>query len=148
MLQDFKEFIAKGNVIDMAIGVVMGSAFTAIVNSMVSDLITPLIGIVLGQIDLSGYSVEFMGATFGVGNFVNAVISFLIISLVLFFIVKGVSALQNAGHRNEEVVEEEPTISNEEVLLTEIRDLLSQNGGVQASKADDATPGKKASTNR
>ncbi|MGX7348289.1 large conductance mechanosensitive channel protein MscL [Aerococcus vaginalis] len=147
MLQDFKDFIAKGNVIDMAIGVVMGSAFTAIVNSMVSDLITPLIGVVLGQIDLSGYSVEFMGATFGVGNFVNAVISFLIISLVLFFIVKGVSALQNAGHRNEEVVEE-PTISNEEVLLTEIRDLLSQNGGVQASKTDDATPGKKASTNR
>ncbi|MDO4425371.1 MAG: large conductance mechanosensitive channel protein MscL [Planctomycetia bacterium] len=149
MLQDFKAFIAKGNVVDMAIGVVMGSAFTAIVNSMVSDLITPLIGIVLGQIDLSGYTVEFMGATFGVGNFVNAVISFLIISLVLFFIVKGVSALQNAGHRAgaDEETEEEPTGSNEEVLLGEIRDLLRQNGTIEANTTD-TTPNKKATINR
>lgn len=146
MLQDFKAFIAKGNVVDMAIGVVMGAAFTAIVNSMVSDLITPLIGIVLGQIDLSGYTVELMGATFGVGNFVNAVISFLIISLVLFFIVKGVSALQNAGHHGE--TDEEPTASNEEVLLGEIRDLLRQNGTIQANNTADTTPNKKATINR
>lgn len=88
MLKEFKEFMARGNVVDLAIGVVMGTAFTAIVNSIVKDLITPLIGVIMGNIDLSGYKLVLAGATFGIGNFINAVISFLVISLVLFLIVK------------------------------------------------------------
>ncbi|RAV71792.1 large conductance mechanosensitive channel protein MscL [Aerococcus mictus] len=119
MLQEFKNFIAKGNVIELAVGVVMGTAFTAIVNSLVKDILTPLLGIILGNIDLSAYSIEVAGATFGVGNFVNAIISFLLIALVLFFIVK---AFSHFKHEEKKVEEAKP--SNEEVLLTEIRDLL------------------------
>ncbi|MDO4670019.1 MAG: large conductance mechanosensitive channel protein MscL [Aerococcus sp.] len=125
MWNEFKAFIAKGNVIDMAIGVVMGSAFTAIVNSLVKDLITPGIGIILGNIDLSGYKLQVLGATFGVGNFVNAIISFLIIATVLFFIVKSLAVVEKSLAKKEAVEEAAPTPpTKEEVLLTEIRDLL------------------------
>lgn len=122
MIKEFKEFIAKGNVMDMAIGLVMGSAFTAIVNSLVADIITPLIGILLGGIDFSNWVVTVGSAELLVGNFINTIISFLLIALVLFFIIKGMNSLK----RDEEVEEvvEEAAPSNEEVLLTEIRDLL------------------------
>ena len=122
MLKEFKEFIAKGNVMDMAVGLVMGSAFTAIVNSLVADIITPLIGILLGGIDFSGWIVTVGSAELLVGNFINTIISFLLIALVLFFIIKFLNKLK----REEEVEEavEEAVPSNEEVLLTEIRDLL------------------------
>lgn len=122
MIKEFKEFIAKGNVMDMAIGLVMGSAFTAIVNSLVADIITPLIGILLGGIDFSNWVVTVGSAELLVGNFINTIISFLLIALVLFFIIKGMNSLK----RDEEVEEvvEEAVPSNEEVLLTEIRDLL------------------------
>ena len=116
MLKEFKEFMARGNVVDLAIGVVMGTAFTAIVNSIVKDLITPLIGVIMGNIDLSVLA----GATFGIGNFINAVISFLVISLVLFLIVKVTSRFKKL----EESAVEALKPSQEEVLLTEIRDLL------------------------
>lgn len=124
MWNEFKAFIAKGNVIDMAIGVVMGTAFTAIVNSLVKDIITPGIGIILGNIDLSGYKLQFLGATFGIGNFINAIISFLIIAVVLFFIVKSMAMLQRTVAKKEEEEAETILPSQEEVLLTEIRDLL------------------------
>ncbi|KXB38153.1 large conductance mechanosensitive channel protein MscL [Aerococcus christensenii] len=120
MLKEFKEFMARGNVVDLAIGVVMGTAFTAIVNSIVKDLITPLIGVIMGNIDLSGYKLVLAGATFGIGNFINAVISFLVISLVLFLIVKVTSRFKKL----EESAVDALKPSQEEVLLTEIRDLL------------------------
>ena len=120
MLKEFKEFMARGNVVDLAIGVVMGTAFTAIVNSIVKDLITPLIGVIMGNIDLSGYKLVLAGATFGIGNFINAVISFLVISLVLFLIVKVTSRFKKLEESTAEALKP----SQEEVLLTEIRDLL------------------------
>ncbi|MDO4679936.1 MAG: large conductance mechanosensitive channel protein MscL [Aerococcus sp.] len=128
MWNEFKAFIAKGNVFDMAIGVVMGSAFTAIVNSLVKDIITPGIGIILGNIDLSGYKVQLLGATFGIGNFVNAIISFLIISLVLFFVVKSLAAVEKSLAKKdaEEAIEKVTPPTKEELLLTEIRDLLKE----------------------
>ncbi|MGX7415256.1 large conductance mechanosensitive channel protein MscL [Aerococcus christensenii] len=120
MLKEFKEFMARGNVVDLAIGVVMGTAFTAIVNSIVKDLITPLIGVIMGNIDLSGYKLVLAGATFEIGNFINAVISFLVISLVLFLIVKVTSRFKKLEESTVEALKP----SQEEVLLTEIRDLL------------------------
>ena len=120
MLKEFKEFMARGNVVDLAIGVVMGTAFTAIVNSIVKDLITPLIGVIMGNIDLSGYKLVLAGATFEIGNFINAVISFLVISLVLFLIVKVTSRFKKLEESKVEALKP----SQEEVLLTEIRDLL------------------------
>ncbi len=122
MIQEFKDFIAKGNVLDLAVGVVMGTAFTGIINSLVNDLISPLIGTILGGMDFSALVLTVGNAEFLVGNFINAIISFLIIAIVLFFVVKGANRMK----KPEEVVEEEPAPSTEEVLLAEIRDLLKE----------------------
>lgn len=108
MLQEFKEFIQKGNAIDMAVGFVMGAAFTAIVNSLVNDLIMPILGLLLGGIDFANKFIALDGsdfstiaaaeeagvAVFAYGRFINAVISFLMIAFVLFLIVKALNALR------------------------------------------------------
>jgi large conductance mechanosensitive channel len=91
MLNEFKTFIARGNVLDLAVGVVIGAAFTAIVTSLVGDLITPLIGLILGGVDFSGLSVGVADAQFMYGNFINAIIKFLIVAWVVFLIVKAVN---------------------------------------------------------
>ncbi len=93
MLNEFKTFIARGNVLDLAVGVVIGAAFTAIVTSLVDDLINPLIGLIIGGIDFSGLSVGLGDAQFMYGNFINAVIKFLIVAWVIFLIVKGVNRM-------------------------------------------------------
>lgn len=90
MLKEFKEFAMKGNVVDMAIGVIIGGAFGAIVTSVVEDLITPLIGSIFGQPDFSGIMV----GPIALGNFINAVVNFLIIALCLFAVVKGINAMK------------------------------------------------------
>ena len=90
MLKEFKEFIGRGNVLDLAVGVIIGSAFTAIVNSLVTNLINPFIGLFLGKIDLSDLQLVIGGTTFKFGAFLNAVINFLIIAFVVFLIVKAV----------------------------------------------------------
>ena len=90
MLKEFKEFISRGNVLDLAVGVIIGSAFTAIVNSLVTNLINPFIGLFLGKIDLSDLQLAIGGTTFKFGVFLNAVINFLIIAFVVFLIVKAV----------------------------------------------------------
>ncbi|QDH17890.1 large conductance mechanosensitive channel protein MscL [Swingsia samuiensis] len=132
---DFKNFIMRGNVIDLAVGVVIGAAFTAIVNSAVKDLITPLIGLVTGGVDFSNLFVTLKGphlatlaesqkagaVTLNVGIFLNAVIQFLIIAFFIFWVIRLIGKL----HRKEEVVEAPPAPTKEEVLLTEIRDLLA-----------------------
>ena len=123
MIQEFKDFIAKGNVMDMAVGIIMGAAFTAIVTSLVDDLVNPLIGIFVGGIDFSGMSVGFGDAQFMYGNFINAVIKFLIIAWVVFLLVKGVNRMKDAAMKVE-VKEEEPAGPTQEELLTEIRDAL------------------------
>jgi large conductance mechanosensitive channel len=93
MLNEFKAFIAKGNVLDLAVGVVIGAAFTAIVTSLVDDLINPLIGLIVGGVDFSGLSVGVGGAQFMYGNFITAIIKFLIVAWVVFLIVKAVNRM-------------------------------------------------------
>ena len=93
MLKEFKQFIARGNVIDLAVGVIIGTAFTAIVQSLVKNLINPLIGIFVGKIDLSNLVFKVGDATFKYGSFINSVINFLIISFVVFLIVKALSLI-------------------------------------------------------
>lgn len=120
MLKEFKQFIARGNVIDLAVGVIVGAAFTAIVKSLVKNLINPLIGLFIGRIDLSNLVFKVGDATFRYGSFLNAVINFLIISFVVFLIVKAV----NTFTRKEK--EEEPETPTEVDYLKEIRDLLKE----------------------
>lgn len=93
MLNEFKMFIARGNVLDLAVGVVIGAAFTAIVGSLVEDLINPIIGIIVGGVDFSSVGFSIGEARFNIGNFINAVIKFLIIAWVVFLIVKLVNRL-------------------------------------------------------
>ena len=101
MLKEFKDFIARGNVVDMAIGIIVGAAFTAIVNSLVNNLINPLIGLFIGKIDLSNLVLTVGDAQFKYGLFLNAVINFLIIAFVVFLLVKFINHFhkkEEAGH--------------------------------------------------
>jgi large conductance mechanosensitive channel len=120
--EDFRAFAMKGNVIDLAVAVVIGGAFGKIVSSLVDTIITPLIGLFMGGIDFSSLSVEFRDASFMYGAFIQAIIDFLIIALVIFIMIGMIGKL----HRKEEEKEEEkPAESSEEViLLREIRDSL------------------------
>lgn len=122
MIKEFKEFISRGNMMDLAVGVIIGAAFTAIVNSLVKDLINPLIGLFIGKIDLSNLKFTVGETTFKYGSFLNAVINFLIIALVVFFLIK----LVNKMMPKKEVEEDDPTPTNEELYLRQIRDLLQE----------------------
>jgi large conductance mechanosensitive channel len=136
MLEDFKKFALRGNVVDLAIGVIIGAAFGAIVNSLVGDIIMPVIGAATGGIDFSNYFVRLssnvtadtlaeakkQGAVLAWGNFLTIVVNFLIIAFVLFLAIKAITRLQ----RKEAATPPKP--SKEAELLTEIRDVLkSQN---------------------
>ena len=132
MLQEFKDFIAKGNVMDMAVGIIIGAAFTAIVTSLVEDLINPIISLFMGGIDFSGMGIRLSdgedGAIFAYGNFIMALINFLIIAWVVFMLVKMVNKVKDAAASEEEAAEEEPAGPTQEELLAEIRDALKANG--------------------
>lgn len=93
-LHEFKEFAMRGNVLDMAVGIVIGGAFTAIVNSLVADLITPLLGLITGGRDFSALSIRIGDAQFMYGNFISAVINFILVAFVLFLVVKAVNRLR------------------------------------------------------
>lgn len=136
MLKEFREFAVKGNVVDLAIGVIIGAAFGRIVESIVSDLFMPIVGAILGGLDFSNYFLGLspnvtapalapareQGAVFAYGHFITVVINFLIIALILFLVVKGINRLRrNAA--SEPPAPAPPT--KEEVLLTEIRDILA-----------------------
>ena len=130
LIKEFKEFIMRGSVLDLAVGVIIGSAFTAIVNKVVEGLITPLIGLVIslftkGQnLDeaMNVLDVKLNGVTFTFGDVISAIITFLITAFVLFLIVKAANKAKTFGRKE---VEEEPAeIVTTESLLTEIRDLL------------------------
>ena len=120
ILREFRDFINRGNVIDLAVGIVIGAAFTAIVNSLVDDLLMPVIGVLSGDIDFTGLAVTVGEATIAYGNFIQAVINFLIIAAAVFFMVRVINRLYQQ--------KEEPPAppSDEAVLLAEIRDLLKQ----------------------
>lgn len=121
MLKEFKDFISRGSVIDMAVGIIVGAAFTSIVNSLVDNLINPLIGLFIGKIDLSNLSVTIGDAQFKYGAFLNAVITFLIISFVVFMLVKGI----NKFRKKEQAAPAKP--SPEAQYLKEITELLKEN---------------------
>lgn len=125
MLNEFKEFIARGNVMDMAVGIIVGAAFTAIVTSLVDDLVNPFLGLFLGGMDFSALSFGLGEAQFMYGNFINAVIKFLIIAWVVFLLVRTLNRIKERTMRKEEApAPEAPAGPTQEELLTEIRDLL------------------------
>jgi large conductance mechanosensitive channel len=127
MFKEFREFIARGNVMDLAVGIIIGAAFTAIVNSLVGDLINPLIGLVTGGVDFSSHVVRFgdgeHAATFRYGAFITAVINFLIIAWVVFLLVKGMNKARDMVDTTEKDPDAPKGPTQEEVLI-EIRDLL------------------------
>lgn len=124
-LKEFKEFAVKGNVLDMAVGVIIGGAFGKIVTSLVNDIIMPVISLLIGKVNFENLKFTKKLGEMGVleipyGSFIQNLVNFIIIAFSIFLIVKGL----NSFNKKEEVKEEEPKKSNEEVLLTEIRDLL------------------------
>ena len=128
-IQEFKEFIAKGNVVDMAVGVIIGSAFGKIVTSIVDDILMPLLGIVIGGIDFTNLSIKIKDATVTYGVFIQNVIDFLIIALCIFFMVKAIDKITKKN-KEEEKVEEAPKKEENTLLLEEIRDLLKEKQNV------------------
>jgi large conductance mechanosensitive channel len=127
VIKEFREFIMRGNVLDLAVAVIIGGAFGAIITSLVDDIIMPLIGILMGGVDFTGLGIQVGSATLLYGNFIQAIINFLIIALVLFLIIKAANRLMRA--KAEAPVPPVPTV--EEKLLTQIRDLLqAQNSRV------------------
>jgi large conductance mechanosensitive channel len=123
MLKEFREFILRGNVLDLAVAVIIGAAFTGIVNSLVDDIIMPVVGVLMGGIDFTQLSVQVGSATIAYGNFIQAIVNFLIVAFFLFLIVRSINQLMRRLSRKEEPVAPEPP-TEETVLLREIRDLL------------------------
>ncbi len=122
-IEEFKKFAIKGNVIDLAVAVVIGAAFTSIVNSLVNDIITPLMGVILGGIDFSMLSFTLGDSVIKYGVFIQSVVSFLIVSFVMFLLVKFINHMKSDA---ETVVVKAKEPSDEAKLLMEIRDLLSK----------------------
>ncbi|EEX16420.1 large conductance mechanosensitive channel protein [Citreicella sp. SE45] len=140
MIQEFKDFIAKGNVMDMAVGIIIGAAFTAIVQSLVNDMINPIVGLFTGGIDFTNLfwvygdgsyasleAAREAGATvFAYGAFLTAVINFFIIAFVVFMLVKTVNRVKSAAEKPDEVAPEVKTGPSELDILIEIRDSLKR----------------------
>jgi len=124
MLKEFREFIQRGSVIDLAVGVIIGGAFGAIVTSLVNDILMPLVGIVLGGLDFTTLSIQVGEATVLYGNFIQAIVNFIIIAFVIFLIVRSYNRLQAKEEEVPPPAPPEP--SPEEKLLAEIRDLLKE----------------------
>ena len=147
-LQEFQSFIMRGNVIDLAVGIIIGAAFTTIVSSLVKDIITPILGLVVGGIDFSNIFLTLKGpheatladaqkagaVTVNIGVFLNAVINFLIVSFAIFWLVKAVTRL----YRKPDPTPPPPNVT--ETLLTEIRDLLRERPGMVTATPDTSMP--------
>ncbi len=123
---DFKKFISRGNVVDMAVGVVVGGAFSKIVTSLVNDVITPAIGVVLGGLDFSELSFGLKDAQINYGLFIQTIIDFLIIAACIFIVVKIFEKFKKKEEPKEDPKPVEPKKSDETLLLEEIRDLLKK----------------------
>ncbi|OZM56926.1 mechanosensitive ion channel protein MscL [Lottiidibacillus patelloidae] len=124
MWREFKQFVARGNVIELAIAVIIGAAFSKIVDSLVEDVIMPLVGIIVGGINLEALQFRVGGAVVLYGNFIQTMVDFLLISIAIFAVIK----ILNKYHakKDDEKAEEEQEVSNIE-LLSEIRDILKRN---------------------
>lgn len=129
MWEEFKEFIMRGNVIDLAVGLVMGSAFTAIVNALVESIIMPFIAAISGNASVEDMASKFNGTEIPYGIFLQAVIDFLLIALVLFLVIKGLNTLSEL--RKKEEVEAEVEAPAVEDYLAEIRDLLQEKNAAE-----------------
>ena len=119
---EFKKFISRGNVVDMAVGVIVGGAFGKIVTSLVNDILMPLIGTLMGGLDFSGLSIKIKDATIAYGAFIQSIIDFLIIALCIFLMIRFIEKFK----KKEEVKKINPVKSDEVKLLEEIRDLLKK----------------------
>ena len=142
MIKEFKDFIAKGNVMDLAVGIIIGAAFTAIVSSLVNDLINPIIGLILGGVDFSNMFVVLKGtvaegaglktardsgaAILAYGAFLTAIINFLIIALVVFFLVKTINRVQASAMKKKVAEPDAPKGPTELEVLVQIRDSLAK----------------------
>jgi large conductance mechanosensitive channel len=123
--KEFKAFAMKGNVIDLAVAVVIGAAFGKIVTSLVADIITPLIGLLMGGVDFSGLSYKLGDATVSYGVFIQSVIDFIIVAFAIFLVVKGINKAQESLEKKEAEAPKAPAEPSEEVkLLREIRDSI------------------------
>lgn len=154
-ITEFKDFISKGNVMDMAVGMIVGAAFTAIVTSLVNNILMPALGMITGQIDFSDLKIILQAAVkdeageiitpevaIGYGAFINSVISFLIIALSVFILIKVIGSFKRK--KKEEPKEEEPKPDPQIELLTEIRDLLKNGGAVaEETESEEATEEEK-----
>ncbi len=123
-IAEFKEFISRGNVMDMAVGVIIGAAFKAIVDSLTADIIMPIIGIFVNANTFAAMALNVGGATITYGNFIQAVFNFLIMALVLFCMIKAINMFHRKKKEEPAAPPAPPEPSNEEKLLMEIRDLL------------------------
>ncbi|APX71227.1 large conductance mechanosensitive channel protein MscL [Companilactobacillus allii] len=123
MFKEFQEFISRGSVVDLAVGVIVGAAFNSLVSALTTYIINPLLGVFIGQINLSEMKFEFFGASFLIGDFINALINFLIVMFVVFTIVKLMNNMRRDGSKSkfdESVEELDPQLE----YLQQIRDLL------------------------
>ncbi|MCA1040627.1 large conductance mechanosensitive channel protein MscL [Bacillus infantis] len=125
MLKEFKKFAIKGNVVDLAVGVIIGGAFGKIVTSLVNDIVMPFLGLLTGGVDFSERSVKIEDATIKYGAFIQSIIDFVIIAFSIFLFVRFINRLKSR-HEQEKHVEEAPTVDAKEELLKEIRDLLKE----------------------
>ncbi len=127
MIKEFKEFISKGNVMDLAVGVIIGGAFGKIVTSLVDNILMPLIGLLLGGVNFSELSFKVKDATIAYGLFIQNIVDFLIVALCIFLIVKAINKMSNLKKKKEEPKKEEKPAKPDDVkLLEEIRDLLKK----------------------
>lgn len=141
MLKEFRDFILRGNVVDLAVAVVIGAAFKGVIDALVANLITPLIAAIGGAPDFSAITFTIRGSQFGIGNFINTLISFVIIAAVIFFLIVKPMNIMMARASRKTAGGAPPAPTKEEVLLTEIRDaLLAQNGTSRTTAASTATP--------
>ena len=124
MVQEFKDFLMRGNVMDLAVAVVIGAAFGAIITSFVNDILMPIIGALLGGVDFTTLSITVGDAVIAYGNFIQVTINFIIIAIVIFLIVKAFNKMQK---EEEEAPAAPPEPSEEVVLLTQIRDLMKKS---------------------
>lgn len=124
-MEEFKQFISRGNVMDMAVGVIIGGAFSSITTSLINDIVMPLLGILTGSISFAELHVTINGAEIAYGNFIQAIFNFLIMAFVVFCMVKAINKLH---HNTPQTPPPPPAPSKEEQLLTEIRDLLKEKG--------------------
>lgn len=125
MLKEFKEFIARGNVMDLAVGVIMGSAFSSIVTSLVNNILMPIIGVIIGGHDFSSLAIKVGNANIQYGLFIQSILDFLIVAFCIFIMVKAINKLTSLTKKKEEK-QEETKKEESTILLEEIRDLLKK----------------------